>query len=78
LTSINLAPILRVPLRSGAPSGTIEMELDYGGVDGELSYHLHYKATMHVLIVTPIGTKQKQAQIIAELSKFEHTKARKK
>ena len=54
------------------------MELDYGGVDGELSYHLHYKATMHVLIVTPIGTKQKQAQIIAELSKFEHTKARKK
>jgi len=74
LVSIHLGSILGVPLRQGTPSGIAELELDYGGVDGELLYHLHYKAAIHVMIVSPIGTKQKQAQIIAELSKFEHTK----
>lgn len=78
LVSINLGSILGVPLRERTPSGIVELELDYGGVDGELSYHLHYKAVVHVMIVIPIGTKQKQAQMIAEVSKFEHTKNRRK
>jgi hypothetical protein len=74
---LNLGSILGVPLRGGAPSGIVELELDYGGIDGELSYHMHYKAVIHVMIITPIGTKQRQAQIIAEVSKFEHSKSRK-
>ncbi|MBK3664379.1 hypothetical protein JJE66_24530 [Bradyrhizobium diazoefficiens] len=77
MVPINLGSILGVPTRAGTPSGIVELELDYGGVDGELSYHLNYKATIHIMIVTPIGTKQKQAQIIAEVSKLEHTKNRK-
>jgi hypothetical protein len=74
---VNLGSILGVPLRGGAPSGIVELELDYGGIDGELSYHMHYKAVIHLMIVTPIGTKQRQAQIIVEVSKFEHAKNRK-
>jgi hypothetical protein len=58
LVSVNLGSILGVPIRTGVPSGIAELELDYGGVDGELSYHLHYKAAIQVMIVTPIGTKQ--------------------
>jgi hypothetical protein len=77
VVTILVGSILGVPLRGGVPSGIVELELDYGGVDGELSYRMHYKAVMHVMIVTPIGTKQKQAQIIAEVSKFEHTKSHK-
>jgi hypothetical protein len=76
LAAVNLGSILGVPIRAGAPSGITELELDYGGVDGELSYHLHFKAAIHVMIVTPIGTKQKQAQIIIEVSRLEHTKKR--
>jgi hypothetical protein len=77
LAPINLGSILGVPFRDGPPSGIVELELDYGGVDGELSYHMDYRAVIHVMIVTPIGTKQKHAQVIIEVSKFEHTKNRK-
>jgi hypothetical protein len=77
MVPLHLGSILGVPLRGGAPSGFVELEFDYGGIDGELSYRLHYKAVIHLMIVTPIGTKQKQALIIAEVSKFEHTKNRK-
>jgi hypothetical protein len=62
LVPINLGTILGVPLRQGNPSGIVELELDYGGVDGDPVFHLQYKAVINVMIVTPIGTKQKQAQ----------------